>query len=313
MNQVSWTRILQRAGDELPSEGGADIINMRERAAERQKAARHPAPPDRDAGDLESELQYALNRAAQRGRAANPPRPVPQPPFPDERARRHAEGAMPVAASPYLQTSLTRAPRAGFAGPAKRSGSGLRNVVAISFSVAVIAFAYNRMSAEWTQSSNEKSATEEGSAADTRAAPVLYSGGVSRNTAHEPQANSAAATSANTPVRLDLRPSIAPDNSAEKRATQAANAVASLDNGSEQVLLRRGHELMERGHVANARLIFEHLVEQKSALGAFALAQSYDPHYLASSSVPNADPDEMQAAYWYQRAVELGMNTADLR
>ncbi|NJM35350.1 MAG: hypothetical protein HC850_12310 [Rhodomicrobium sp.] len=79
-------------------------------------------------------------------------------------------------------------------------------------------------------------------------------------------------------------------------------------------MLRRGRELIEKGHISGARMIFEHLAEEKSALGAFALGQTYDARYLAGiPAAKGADADEALAAKWYQRAAELSNIAADLR
>ena len=102
---------------------------------------------------------------------------------------------------------------------------------------------------------------------------------------------------------------LARENGAKAAPAQTAERVAAstaAQSGSEEAMLRRGRELMERGHVSGARLIFEHLAEQNSALGAFALAQTYDARYLTKNGLSGASPDDKLAAQWYQRAVELG-------
>ena len=75
-------------------------------------------------------------------------------------------------------------------------------------------------------------------------------------------------------------------------------------------MLRRARELMERGHVSGARLIFEHLATRQSALGAFALAQTYDEKFLKTLRVKGSEPDQKLAAKWYRRAAELGTQSA---
>ena len=313
MTQVSWTRILQRAGDELPSEGGAAIINMQDRAAERQKASRQPMPQERNADDLESDLRHALDRAAQRGRVANLPRPVPQPPSQaGGRARPHAAASRLGPGSPYMRAPLTQLTPVTMAGPAKRRGSGARNLIAISLSVAVVAFALHRIGTEWAASQNEKTETGDGSAAGARSASALYTGPVGQDAPNQAQVRRNA-SNADAGIRMELRPSLAPADGAEKSPAPSGRAEAALGNEWEEAMLRRGHELMDRGYVSGARLIFEHLAEQKSALGAFALAQSYDPKILTNLPVQGVQPDEMQAAYWYQRAAQLGTLAAAVR
>lgn len=145
--------------------------------------------------------------------------------------------------------------------------------------------------------------------------------------------------------RIDLRPSLAPEQTVTGNAAASASNVvepsqptrqAALDNdiqqaarlfnsdranepgssrtntasiidsgANEQSMLQRGHSLLEQGHLSGARLIFEHLAEKNSALGAFALAQSYDPNYLASHSIQDSTASAAMAAQWYQKAAEL--------
>jgi TPR repeat protein len=70
---------------------------------------------------------------------------------------------------------------------------------------------------------------------------------------------------------------------------------------------------MERGHISGARLIFEHLALRQSALGAFALAQTYDEKFLKGFFVKGLEPDPTLAAKWYRRAAELGTQFAEKR
>jgi hypothetical protein len=75
---------------------------------------------------------------------------------------------------------------------------------------------------------------------------------------------------------------------------------------AEAVLLARGNQLLQQGGIAAARVIFEDLAVEGSAAGALALAQSYDPAYLAKSAASAPAPDLAEARRWYVRAAELG-------
>lgn len=79
-----------------------------------------------------------------------------------------------------------------------------------------------------------------------------------------------------------------------------------LSSAEEEKLLQRATGLMQRGDITGARLLFEHLAFRGSALGAFALAQSYDQRYLEKLYVRGLAADQKQADYWYRRAAELG-------
>lgn len=80
----------------------------------------------------------------------------------------------------------------------------------------------------------------------------------------------------------------------------------------EAVLLARGKDVMQQGGIAAARLIFQALATRGSADGALALAQSYDPAFVArSASAP--EPNLAEARKWYERAAELGNTDAKRR
>lgn len=89
-------------------------------------------------------------------------------------------------------------------------------------------------------------------------------------------------------------------------AKPQAEKAPSVSSGEENKLLARANDLMERGDITGARLLFEHLAFRGSALGAFALAQSYDAKHLEKLYVRGLAPDAKQADYWYRKAAELG-------
>jgi TPR repeat protein len=79
-----------------------------------------------------------------------------------------------------------------------------------------------------------------------------------------------------------------------------------VPSAEENKLLQRATDLMQRGDITGARLLFEHLARRGSPLGAFALAQSYDSKHLKKLLVRGLAPDDKQADYWYRKAAELG-------
>jgi len=102
-----------------------------------------------------------------------------------------------------------------------------------------------------------------------------------------------------TPARIS-----APEKAASSSKPTAPGP--SITGGEEGKLMQRATDLMQRGDITGARLLFEHLAFRGSAIGAFALAQSYDQKYLAKFYVRGLTPDQKQADYWYKRAAELG-------
>ncbi len=78
-------------------------------------------------------------------------------------------------------------------------------------------------------------------------------------------------------------------------------------------LLKRGDEQMAEGGIAQARLLYERAAEAGLALGAMALAATYDPAELDRLGVQGLQPDLAAAAKWYERARQLGSTEATQR
>jgi hypothetical protein len=323
MNQVPWRRILERAGDEAPGDRGASVINLRDHASDRQQARREP--PLVEDSDLESELKRALDRANRKEReqsaTRSPPRGAPQ----DGRAR----AAPQQRSAPMLRPDMAMHQQPLILPPSaqKKSGSGARNLLAISLSAAVIGFAFYQLGNQWSEINSGQQADVSPPALEqfgTIPAPALSAKSTDRIGSGE---RSRAEFEGN---RLDLRPSFATEANpqptranreqlaalsedieqaaklmARQEASQPVRASGQSAEGTEQTMLRRGHDMVQQGRVESARLVFEHLAEQKSALGAFALAQTYDARFLQERGIRDVSPDPALAAQWYQKAAEL--------
>jgi TPR repeat protein len=81
----------------------------------------------------------------------------------------------------------------------------------------------------------------------------------------------------------------------------------------EDEALSRAQELIKRGDVSSARLLYEDLALSGSALGALALARTYDPDFLRSIGAFGMRPDLDLARKWYSKASELGNGEASRR
>jgi len=203
-------------------------------------------------------------------------------------------------------------------------------LLALILSVAVIALAFYQISGQWSAAQNGGADMDTTTSRPAQATAAPHAGAADRPDRLGPDANVAGQRAQFAGNRIDLRPSIVDDGaSAETPAVvEARHAALELDirdaarlisdadgnragaaegdsSSAEQTMLRRGHQMIDQGHIAGARLVFEHLAEQNSALGAFALAQTYDPSFLASRRIEGAQPDETLAAKWYQRAAQL--------
>lgn len=86
-----------------------------------------------------------------------------------------------------------------------------------------------------------------------------------------------------------------------------------LSKEEESRLMQRGLGLMQARDVASARLIYEHGARRGSSNAMFAMAQTYDPDFLAQQSVVGIKPDIAAALDWYGRAARSGHDSADVR
>jgi hypothetical protein len=305
------------------------------------------APPPRDAEDgvLESELKRALDRAGRREhdtRATGTP-PGWEPIFMAREISGNARAMGDNAREMSVRASLP-------AISPKRASSGGRNILAISLSAAVVGLAFQQISTQWNQSRTGGNGVRAVPEATTSSAASLYADLIADNTqsgygvqpgGDDPQSLQLlpSLTDGAPPPRgsevkgrdsflreieqaanvLAASPQRAPTNRAPVTPVSAPikdTRVQDLEPGGisgaeEQSMLRRARELMERGHVSGARLIFEHLALKQSALGAFALAQTYDAKFLKTILVKGLEPDQKLAARWYRRAAELGTQFAD--
>jgi hypothetical protein len=103
-------------------------------------------------------------------------------------------------------------------------------------------------------------------------------------------------------------------NPASSSASQTNDrALAQLDAEEIEMLLKRGKDFLADGDLASARLLFRRAAEGGSAEAALVLGTTYDPLVIQRLGVLGAHPDIGQARQWYQRAAELGSNTASQR
>jgi len=74
--------------------------------------------------------------------------------------------------------------------------------------------------------------------------------------------------------------------------------------------MQRGDALFALGDVAAARLYYERAADAGEAQAAVRLGGTYDPAFLARFHVKGPQGNISVAAYWYQRARELGASEA---
>ena len=89
-------------------------------------------------------------------------------------------------------------------------------------------------------------------------------------------------------------------------APAAQSVTPTLDSSEIATLMKRGQYFIESGDISSAQLLFRRAAEAGNAQGAFALASTYDSHYLAAHQVIGVAGNDAKARIWYQRALDLG-------
>ncbi|SDO12960.1 hypothetical protein SAMN04488061_0352 [Filomicrobium insigne] len=77
-----------------------------------------------------------------------------------------------------------------------------------------------------------------------------------------------------------------------------------------QDLIDKAEVFLDNGSLQGARLLLERAAGHGSGSAAMLLGASYDPKYAGHFSSDAPNPNAAEAKRWYERAVELGVNTA---
>jgi hypothetical protein len=91
-------------------------------------------------------------------------------------------------------------------------------------------------------------------------------------------------------------------------------SAARQPEDASEIAAKRGAELMARGDITAARMMFQRAAEAGEAAAAFALAETYDPVVLWTLRVRRGiAPDLALARSWYEKARDLGSSAAPER
>jgi hypothetical protein len=85
-----------------------------------------------------------------------------------------------------------------------------------------------------------------------------------------------------------------------------------LNQTLNSALLARGDALFVSGDFASARLFYERAANAGDGLAALRLGETYDPAFLARTGLTGYRENASVAAYWYQRAGELGVPDGEI-
>jgi TPR repeat protein len=94
---------------------------------------------------------------------------------------------------------------------------------------------------------------------------------------------------------------------------QEGSAARQLDAEEIATLINRGTDALKRGDLVSARLLLRRAAEADSASAALMLGTTFDPLVIQQLGAIGVVPDVAQARQWYEKAAELGSDTASER
>jgi hypothetical protein len=116
--------------------------------------------------------------------------------------------------------------------------------------------------------------------------------------AREPQRTPASASAAAGGTLTVAEPAAAPKT--------RVPAIEPMDPTEAAMLMQRGRDFLSTGDISAARIVFGRLADAGMADGTLALADTYDPDYLAAHNVVGVSGDRATARALYERAKQLG-------
>jgi hypothetical protein len=165
---------------------------------------------------------------------------------------------------------------------------------AVFFSLAIMSFAGYAI---FHQSNAGKGGSAEAGA------PAMQASGSERNGNEVQLAKTARADRSLATADAYRERTANPPNYGEVPGAQAPQTLAEL---SDDAVLERASNQLNHGDVLGARAAYETLARRGSSRGAFGLAESYDPDFVAAHRMRGLDPDVGLARLWYERAAKSG-------
>jgi TPR repeat protein len=101
---------------------------------------------------------------------------------------------------------------------------------------------------------------------------------------------------------------VAPEHAYQTPVTALAaptGSASKLAPADRDFLIHKGDEMLARGDVTGARLVFERAAESGDARAANGMARTFDPKVLRMLRVFGIRPDPEKAALWYARSKAL--------
>jgi hypothetical protein len=98
--------------------------------------------------------------------------------------------------------------------------------------------------------------------------------------------------------------------SSSSTVSQSENITSRPDNEQTSTLIKLGRDFLKNGDFLSARLLLQRAAKAGSAVGALSLGETFDPFLIQRLGAIGVQPDVTKAREWYQRAAQLGSNTA---
>jgi len=142
----------------------------------------------------------------------------------------------------------------------------------------------------------------------TEAAPAVRKKAAVVQPQPAPQASQQPVNKPQKPAQVARAEPQAPETSDKLEPRE--KALQPLSKTEEQRILRRGADLSELGDIAGARLVLEYAALRGNAEAMYALAQTFDPDYLATRGVVGVAPNVEVSVKWYSKAAQFGIDAA---
>ena len=98
--------------------------------------------------------------------------------------------------------------------------------------------------------------------------------------------------------------------SSSPTVSQSENVTSRPDDEETSTLIKLGQDFIKNGDFSSARLLLGRAAKAGSAAAALSLGETFDPLLIRRRGAIGVQPDVAKAREWYQRAAQLGSNTA---
>ena len=98
--------------------------------------------------------------------------------------------------------------------------------------------------------------------------------------------------------------------SSSSTVSQPENITSRPDDEETSTLIELGQDFLKNGDFLSARLLLQRAAKAGSAAAALSLGETFDPFLIRRLGAIGVQPDVAKAREWYQRAAQLGSNTA---